>query len=122
MPQCVVADDSNVIRTLLRKILESINYEVIEASDGEELLAILDEKKVDLVISDWNLPIMDGIDVLYFIRDDKKKHQPKFVICSHFNDADMIDTAIRGGADDFIMRPFDEDIIFSKMKILSSGL
>ena len=70
------------------------------------------------LITDWALPVMDGIDVLYKIREDNKIKQPKFIFCSSVTDKDKIKQALDGGADDFIMRPFDEDIIGSKLAIL----
>lgn len=71
-----------------------------------------------MIITDWALPVMDGIDVLYKIREDNKIKQPKFIFCSSVTDKDKIKQALDGGADDFIMRPFDEDIIGSKLAIL----
>lgn len=118
MAKCIVADDSRIIRMLLVKIMQNFAFEVIEAEDGEELLELCAQKTPDLIISDWTLPVIDGIDVLYKIRGDRKLPQPKFVFCSTMNDIDNIQMAMDGGADDYILRPFDEDIISSKLVIL----
>ncbi len=118
MPNCLIADDSKVMRMLLCKIMENFGYTVTEAEDGEDLLEQCGKAMPDIIISDWNLPLIDGVDVLYKIRADKKIAQPVFLFCSYFKDADIIRQAIDGGADDFIMRPFDEDIIASKLKII----
>lgn len=118
MLRCIIADDSKIMRMLLRKILENLNFEVDEAEDGEEVVELCAQTPVDLIISDWELPLMDGIDVLYKIRADRKIRQPKFVFCSYQKDADTIRQALDGGADDFIMRPFDEDIVAAKLAIL----
>ena len=72
----------------------------------------------DLIICDWQIPLIDGIDVLLKIRSDKKIKQPAFIFCSYIKDTDIIRQALDAGADDFIMRPFDEDIIASKLKII----
>lgn len=118
MPSCIVADDSKIMRMLLGKIMENFSYTVDEAEDGEDLLEMCAQNMPDLIISDWNLPLIDGIDVLYKIRSDKKTKQPVFIFCSHLKDADVMEQAISAGADDFIMRPFDEDIIATKLKII----
>ena len=118
MPKCLIADDSKIMRMLLRKIMENFGFEVSEAEDGEEVLEECLNTQPDLIVSDWSLPMIDGIDVLYKIRGDRKIKQPRFMFCSYVNDAAIIRQAIDGGADDFIMRPFDEDIIGSKLAIL----
>lgn len=118
MPNCLIADDSKIMRMLLTKIMENFGYTVSEAEDGEDVLEQCGRNMPDLIISDWNLPLIDGIDVLYKIRSDKKAMQPVFMFCSYIKDANIIRQALAGGADDFIMRPFDEDIIASKLKII----
>lgn len=118
MPSCIIADDSKVIRMLLCKIMENFGYAVTEAEDGEDLLEQCGRIMPDLIISDWNLPLIDGSDVLYKIRSDRKIKQPLFIFCSYIKDPNVITQALAGGADDFIMRPFDEDIIASKLRIL----
>lgn len=118
MTKCIIADDSKIIRMLLVKIMENFGFEVHEAEDGEEVLELVLEQEPELVICDWNLPVMDGIDVLYKLRSDKKITQPKFMFCSLVTDTSKMRQALDGGADDFVMRPFDEDIIASKLAIL----
>lgn len=118
MPSCIVADDSKIMRMLLSKIMENFGYSVAEAEDGEDLLEQCGRDMPDLVICDWQMPLIDGIDVLLKIRSDKKSKQPVFFFCSNIKDVNVIRQALDAGADDFIMRPFDEDIIASKLKII----
>ena len=118
MPSCIVADDSKIMRMLLSKIMENFGYTVDEAEDGEDLLELCAKNMPDLIISDWQLPLIDGSDVLYKIRSDKKIKQPVFMFCSYLKDRNIMEQAVAGGADDFIMRPFDEDIIASKLKMI----
>ena len=118
MTSCIIADDSRIMRMLLTKIMENFGYTVSEAENGEDLLEQCAQNMPDLIISDWNLPLIDGFDVLYKIRSDKKIKQPVFFFCSYTKDENIIAQALDGGADDFIMRPFDEDIIASKLKII----
>ena len=76
------------------------------------------ETEPDLVIMDWWLPVIDGIDVLYKIRDAKHIRQPRIIFCSANTDPEKISEALDGGADDYLMKPFDEEIIKSKLVIL----
>lgn len=118
MPSCIVADDSKIMRMLIRKIIENFGYNVNEAENGEDVLEQCVKNMPDLVICDWELPLIDGIDVLLKIRTDKKVKQPVFIFCSYVRDPQIIEQAIKAGADDFIIRPFDEDIIASKLRII----
>ena len=118
MPSCLIADDSKIIRMLLTKIMENFGYTVSEAENGEELVEQCALNMPDLIISDWELPLMDGVDALLKIRATPKIKQPAFIFCSYIKDTDVITQAINAKADDFIIRPFDEDIIASKLKII----
>lgn len=118
MASCIVADDSKIMRMLLTKIMENFGYVVSEAEDGEDLLEQCAKEMPDLIVCDWNMPLIEGIDVLLKIRTDKKVKQPVFIFCSYIKDAEVIKQALNAGADDFIMRPFDEDIIASKLKVI----
>ena len=118
MTHCIVADDSKIMRMLLTKIMENFGCHVDEAETGEDLIEQCALNMPDLIISDWNLPLIDGIDVLTKIRTDTKSKQPIFVFCSFIRKEEIIEQALKAGADDYIMRPFDEDIIASKLKII----
>ena len=118
MKTCLIADDSKIIRMVLSKILGNMGFKVLEAEDGEEVIELFNMEAPDLIFIDWRLPVMDGIDVLYKIRNEKKIKQPKILFCSSLIDVDKIKEALQGGADDYIMKPFDEEIIASKLAIL----
>lgn len=118
MATCLIADDSKIIRLILAQIMKNLGFDVIEAEDGEDVIKRWKEGKVDLIIMDWSLPVMEGIDVLYMIRSLPKIKQPRIIFCSSMPDEAKIREAINGGADDYIMKPFDEDIIESKITIL----
>lgn len=118
MASCIVADDSKIMRMLLTKIMENFGYIASEAEDGEDLLEQCAENMPDLIICDWQLPLIEGIDILHKIRSDKRSKQPVFMFCAHTKDKSIIEQAMNAGADDFIMRPFDEDIIASKLRII----
>ena len=118
MPSCLIADDSKIMRMLLSKIMENFGYRVLEAENGEDLIEQCAQEMPDLIVSDWELPLIDGVDVLLKIRSTTKIKQPIFIFCSQLKNPTLISQALTAGADDFIMRPFDEDIIASKLKII----
>lgn len=103
---------------VLSKIFSNLGFEVLEAEDGEEVIELAQKNEPDLIIMDWRLPIIDGIDVLYKIRNDMSIRQPRIIFCSSLIEADKIKEALDGGADDYLMKPFDEEIIVSKLMIL----
>jgi two-component system chemotaxis response regulator CheY len=111
---CLVVDDSRVIRKVARRILEDLGFEVIEAGDGAEALARCRGMMPDAVLLDWNMPVMTGPDFLKRLRMEAGGHAPKVVFCSVENDLGRIQEALDCGADEYIMKPFDGEILASK--------
>ena len=118
MKKCIIADSSPIIRLLLTRIMENLQYEIHEAEDGEEVVELCEKLEPDLIIMDTKLPILDGLDAMYKIRDMQKLNQPRIMFCSGSTDVEHIKEALEGGADDYILKPFDEEIIISKLEIL----
>jgi two-component system chemotaxis response regulator CheY len=115
MRTCLVVDDSRVIRKVARRILEEIGYEVAEAADGMEALAWCRAAMPDAILLDWNMPVMNGIDFLRRLRAEPGGEDPVVVFCTVENDLLHINEAIDAGADEYIMKPFDGDIIAAKL-------
>ena len=103
---------------VLAKIFSNLGFEVEEAEDGDEVIEKCLAEEPDIVIMDWWLPIIDGIDVLYKIRNDKRIRQPRIVFCCYNYHQEKISEALQGGAAQYMMKPFDEEIIKSKLIIL----
>lgn len=114
MKTCLVVDDSRVIRKVARRILEDIGFEIAEASDGMEALAWCRAAMPDAVLLDWNMPVMTGIEFLRHLREEPGGDQPTVVFCTVENDLARIQEALDCGADEYIMKPFDGDIIAAK--------
>ncbi len=119
MAACLIADDSKIIRMILSKIMNNLKFEVIEAEDGEEVVELCETKEPEIIIMDTRLPILDGLDAMYKIREMQRIRQPKIIFCSSMSDPARIREALDGGADDYIMKPFDEEIILCKLEILN---
>ena len=118
MKSCLVVDDSKVIRKVARHILETLNFSVDEAEDGREALARIEIKMPDVVLLDWNMPVMSGMEFLRTLRQQDLSVQPKVVFCTTENDAGHIRAAIEAGADEYVMKPFDRETLESKLQIV----
>lgn len=114
MKLCLVVDDSKVIRKVARRILEELSFEVEEAVDGQDALDACNRNMPDVVLLDWNMPVMDGLEYLKAIRAQDNIEQPVVVFCTTENDMSHIRTAIEAGANEYIMKPFDREIIEAK--------
>jgi two-component system, chemotaxis family, chemotaxis protein CheY len=111
---CLVVDDSRVIRKVARRVLEDIGFDIAEASDGMEALAWCRAAMPDAVLLDWNMPVMNGLEFLRLLRKERGGDTPKVIFCTVENSIDRIREALDAGADEYIMKPFDGDIIQAK--------
>ena len=114
MKTCLVVDDSKVIRKVARHILETLEFQVREAGDGREALDSCLATPPDVILLDWNMPVMSGMDFLRALRESEIAHRPKVVFCTTENDVAHIAKAMRAGADEYIMKPFDREIVEAK--------
>ncbi|MFN8830775.1 MAG: PleD family two-component system response regulator [Labrys sp. (in: a-proteobacteria)] len=114
MKTCLVVDDSSVIRKVARRILESFDFKISEAEDGQKALDACRDTMPDAVLLDWNMPVMDGFEFLKELRKLPGGRDPKVVFCTTENDIAHIAKAMRAGADEYIMKPFDKEIVESK--------
>lgn len=120
MKRCLIVDDSSVIRKVARRILETLKFEIEEAENGKEGIDKCKEKMPDVILLDWNMPVMDGYDFLLNLRKMPMGKKPTVIFCTTENDINKISLAINAGANDYIMKPFDSEII--KDKFYQSGL
>ena len=112
---CLVVDDSRVVRKVARRILESHGFIVEEAEDGSQALEACRRSMPASVLLDWNMPVMNGLDFLKALRQEFGPGFPPVLFCTTENDIDRIEQAIEHGAQEFIMKPFDEEILLSKL-------
>lgn len=111
---CLIVDDSRIIRKVARRIVEGLGFEVDEAADGSEALAWCSATLPDVVLLDWNMPVMDGLTFLRRLRGLPNGDRPKVLFCTIETRADRIAEALSAGADDYVMKPFDGQILESK--------
>ncbi len=114
MKTCLIVDDSKVVRMVARKILEGLNFEIVEAEDGQQALNVCMDQMPHAVLLDWNMPVKNGLEFLQELRALEGVEQPIVVFCTTENDMSHIQEAIKAGANEYIMKPFDSEIIESK--------
>jgi two-component system, chemotaxis family, chemotaxis protein CheY len=120
MKECLVVDDSSVIRRVARGILEDLDFDIHEAGDGAQALDRCRHNMPDAILLDWNMPVMDGLEFLVALRQEDGGDKPIVVFCTTENDIGHISQAINAGANEYIMKPFDREII--ETKFLEVGL
>jgi two-component system chemotaxis response regulator CheY len=114
MKSCLIVDDSRVVRKVARRILEDLHFVIEEAADGKLAIDACLKKMPDVVLLDWNMPVMNGIEFLRQLRRTPGGDQPVVVFCTTENDLQHIQEAIGAGANEYIMKPFDSDILQAK--------
>jgi two-component system, chemotaxis family, chemotaxis protein CheY len=116
MKTCMVVDDSSVIRKVARRILEGLEFRIVEAEDGQQALDQCRNGLPDAILLDWNMPVMDGYEFLKALRRLPGGDKPKVVFCTTENDVVHIARALHAGANEYIMKPFDKDIVAAKFQ------
>jgi len=120
MKTCLVVDDSRVVRKVARRILEDLKFNCEEAEDGQQAYEFCAKSMPEAILLDWNMPIMSGIEFLEKLRQMPSGNSPVVVFCTTENDMSHIQRAMMAGANEYIMKPFDTDIIQSKF--IQAGL
>ena len=117
--KALIIDDSRAMRRILTKIVAPLGFEVIEAENGQEGFDRLQEAgDVEIILVDWNMPVMSGIDFLTHLRQRDGGDKPKVVFCTTENDVEHIREAINAGADEYVMKPFDHETLQIKLQLV----
>ena len=115
MKHCLVVDDSSVVRKVARRIFEGFDFTVSEAEDGGQALEMCRRTMPDMILLDWHLPAMEGIDVVASLRKLARGRDPKVLYCVSEADVAQIAKALRAGVDDYILKPFDRALVEAKL-------
>jgi two-component system, chemotaxis family, chemotaxis protein CheY len=114
MKTCLLVDDSKAIRAIVRPIIANLGFSVVEAADGAEALKVCQAKFPTAVLLDWNMPVMNGLEFLKALRATPGGDAPIVIFCTTKDRPEQIEEGLRFGANEYIMKPFDQDILRGK--------
>ncbi len=118
MKNCLIVDDSKIVRKVSRAIIEPMGYAIFEAENGQEALDIALVTPIQVVMLDWNMPVMNGMEFLLKLRAAEGIEQPQVIFCTTENEMTKIIEAMQSGANEYVMKPYDENIIRGKFEQL----
>jgi two-component system chemotaxis response regulator CheY len=118
--RALVVDDSRAMRSILSKILVGLGFEVLQAGDGREALEVLhrESSAFEIVLSDWNMPEMDGLEFLKAVRADSRFDAVPVVMVTTETHIEQMVTALSAGANEYIMKPFTTEMVEAKLRML----
>ena len=117
MKKVLLVDDSRAVRMVGRNYATVFGMQAFEAENGEEALKVVHEHPdLDVVLLDWNMPVMDGLTFLKRLREEPLVKQPVVVMCTTESDMSLIVEAMQSGANEYIMKPFTEEIVRDKFE------
>jgi two-component system chemotaxis response regulator CheY len=115
MKQCLIVDDSRIMRKIARKILEQMKFVIDEAEDGAAALDHCRQNMPDAILLDCSMPTMSGVDFLRALRREPDGAKPVVVFCTTENDVAQVTEAIGAGANEYLVKPFDKEIVQAKL-------
>jgi len=120
MPKALVVDDSKAVRMILAKALRGIGYQVCEAANGKEALQVMqaEQSAVSLVLADWNMPEMNGLELLRELRKDPALSSLVIVMVTTETEIDQMAIALEAGANEYVMKPFTKEILLEKLQLV----
>ncbi len=117
--RALVVDDSRAVRLIIRNILREMGTEVIEAGDGREALEQLGQNPdVELILVDWNMPVMNGLDFIRAVRTQRAYDEARIVMVTTETESEQVERALTAGANEYIMKPFTREILVAKLNLL----
>jgi two-component system chemotaxis response regulator CheY len=111
---CLIVDDSRMVRRVAGRIIRELDFQPEEAENGQEAMDQCRMKMPDAILLDWKMPVMDGLSFVKRLRKEPGGDKPVIVFCTAERDVHKIAEALDAGADEYVMKPFDSDIIQSK--------
>ncbi|HOI74174.1 MAG TPA: response regulator [Syntrophales bacterium] len=113
----LIVDDFATMRKVIRNILKQIGYEnVVEAEDGSIALRVLKSQKIDLIISDWNMPNMTGLELLKAVRADEELKATPFLMVTAEALQENVVAAVKAGVSNYIVKPFTAEAMNEKLQ------
>ena len=117
----LVVDDSRTVRIIIGQFLREAGMEVLEAANGREALAQLEQNPdVELLLLDWNMPEMNGYELLREVRSRRTFDGLRVLLVTSESQSDQVSLALSAGADEYLMKPFNKDILMAKLSLLDA--
>jgi two-component system, chemotaxis family, chemotaxis protein CheY len=117
--RALVIDDSRVARTVIRNALSEIGIDVTEAANGRDGLDCLQiATDVNLILVDWNMPVMDGLEFINIVRAQRAFDAVKIVMVTTETESEQVTRAMNAGANEYVMKPFTKDVLIAKLSML----
>lgn len=113
---CLIVDDSRVVRKVASRIVTELGFDFTEAGDGQEAISACESQMPEAIMLDWNMPVMDGLQFLQHLRKMPGGDLPIVIFCTTVNELPRIQEAIAAGANEYIMKPFDGEIVKNKFE------
>lgn len=119
----LIVDDSRTTRRLISDIMRTLDFDVVEAGDGREALDTLNRiGNADVVLVDWNMPVMNGLEFVKAVREDPKFSDMPLLMVTTETEMDQMALALMAGVNEYLMKPFDEEMVRSKLAWIGVGL
>jgi two-component system chemotaxis response regulator CheY len=120
MPKAMVIDDSRAIRMILTNTLAELGYEVCQAANGKEALALADRENgtLSLILVDWNMPEMNGLEFIKHLRSDSRFSSVPLMMVTTETEIQQVGVALEAGANEYVMKPFTKEIIADKLRLM----
>jgi len=120
MAKALVVDDSRAVRMILVRTLKELGYEVREAANGREALEVIEAEKtaVTLVLADWNMPEINGLELLKRLRQNPELSRLVVVMVTTETELDQMAVALEAGANEYVMKPFTREILVEKLQLV----
>jgi two-component system chemotaxis response regulator CheY len=117
--RALVVDDSRAVRLFIGNILRELGGDVFEASNGQEGLKQLAENPdIELMLVDWNMPVMDGLEFIRTVRRSGTWDHAKIMMVTTETESERVQLAINSGANEYLMKPFTKDVLIAKLTLL----
>ena len=118
--RAMVVDDSRALRRILSEMLRQAGFEVFDAGNGREALTRLQTTgPLDVVLVDWNMPEMNGLEFVRAVRADATYQQMPLVMVTTETEIEQMQSALESGANEYVMKPFTSDVILDKLRLLN---
>ncbi|MGE0441600.1 MAG: PleD family two-component system response regulator [Gemmatimonadales bacterium] len=114
----LIVDDSRAMRIMLARFMTELGFETRDASNGKEALVALGAGLPDLVLVDWNMPEMNGLEFVQAVRADQRFNALPLVMVTTETEMSQMTKALEEGANEYVMKPFTKDVLQAKLEML----